>query len=55
MPRNELEVLISLKNPSFSCMHMQSVTDVNLSENKLSGLPVEIHRLTSLRYSTSSS
>lgn len=49
MPRNDLEHLTSLRTPSFSCEHMRSVTEINLSGNKLREFPDEAGRLTSLR------
>ncbi|CAN0104907.1 unnamed protein product, partial [Laminaria digitata] len=49
MPRNSLELLVSLRNPNFSCLHMRSVTEINLSGNKLRELPEEAQRLTSLK------
>ncbi|CAM9406854.1 unnamed protein product [Ectocarpus sp. 6 AP-2014] len=49
MPRNSLELLISLRNPNFSCAHMRSVGEINLSGNKLRELPEEAQRLTSLK------
>lgn len=49
MPRNSLELLVSLRNPNFSCAHMRSVTEMNLSGNKLRELPEEAQRLTSLK------
>eukprot|EP00752_Nemacystus_decipiens_P011950 g10596.t1 len=48
MPRNSLELLISLRNPNFSCAHMRSISEINLSGNKLHQLPEEAQRLTSL-------
>ncbi|CAM9128605.1 unnamed protein product [Hapterophycus canaliculatus] len=49
MPRNSLQLLISLRNPNFSCAHMRSVEDINLSGNKLRELPEDAQRLTSLK------
>ncbi|CAM9458599.1 unnamed protein product [Pylaiella littoralis] len=49
MPRNSLELLISLRNPNFSCAHMRSVAEINLSGNKLRELPEDAQRLTSLK------
>ncbi|CAN0420360.1 unnamed protein product, partial [Ectocarpus sp. 12 AP-2014] len=49
MPRNSLELLISRRNPNFSCSHMRSVGEINLSGNKLRELPEEAQRLTSLK------
>lgn len=49
MPRNSLELLISLRNPNFSCAHMRSVAEINLSGNKLRELPEDTQRLTSLK------
>ncbi|CAM9250870.1 unnamed protein product [Scytosiphon promiscuus] len=48
MPRNSLQLLISLRNPNFSCAHMRSVEEINLSGNKLQELPEDAQRFTSL-------